>query len=131
MNKAFKLSKKFLEKFENRKPPFGFNGFGELVYMRTYSRIKADGQNEKWFETVERVVNGTYNMQKRWIESRGLGWDNLKAQRSAQEMYERIFTMKFLPPGRGLTMPIGHVKDISLLGNIYTHLHHTILHSKV
>ena len=31
-----------------------------------------------------------------------LGWDKDLSQARAQEMYERIFTMKFLPPGRGL-----------------------------
>jgi len=31
-----------------------------------------------------------------------LGWDEPEAQRQAQEMYERMFSMKFLPPGRGL-----------------------------
>ena len=36
--------------------------------MRTYSRIKDDGKNEMWWETVRRVVEGTYNMQKKWIE---------------------------------------------------------------
>jgi len=109
------------------------------VYQRTYSRLveEEDGtaRKEQWFETVERVVNGTYNMQKRWIEQHGLGWNPWRAQRSAQvrdfvegrgclsthfvcscllflalrltpptvqEMYDRIFNMKFLPPGRGL-----------------------------
>ena len=98
----FKLSKKFVEKYKNTKPPFGFNGLGELVYMRTYSRVKDDGINEKWFETVERVVNGTYNMQKDHVDHYGLGWNAWEAQRSAQEMYDRMFWMKFLPPGRGL-----------------------------
>lgn len=98
----FRLSPKFLENYKTRKPPFGFNGLGELVYLRTYSRIKPDGTNERWWETVQRVVEGTYNMQRRWIAANGLHWDQRKAQRSAQEMYERIFTMKFLPPGRGL-----------------------------
>ena len=36
----FKLSEKFIEKYKRKKAPFGFNGLGELVYMRTYSRIK-------------------------------------------------------------------------------------------
>lgn len=52
-------------------------------------------------ETVARVINGTYNMQKRWIEQHSLGWDKFKAQSSAQRMYDKIFFMKFLPPGRG------------------------------
>jgi len=98
----FKLTDSFLEKYKKVKPPFGFNGLGELVYMRTYSRVKEDGQNEVWWETVARVVEGTFNMQKRWIESRNLGWSPRKAQISAHEMYDRIFNMKFLPPGRGL-----------------------------
>lgn len=98
----FELSKKFVKKYSKIKPPFGFNGLGELVYRRTYSRLKTDGTNEQWFETVERVVNGTYNMQKRWVLDRALCWDEHKAQESAQEMYDRMFHMKFLPPGRGL-----------------------------
>ena len=98
----FKLSENFINKYKRRKAPFGFNGLGELVYMRTYSRIKEDGKNERWWETVQRVVEGTYNMQMNWIESHQLGWNPWQAQKSAQDMYERIFTMKFLPPGRGL-----------------------------
>ena len=98
----FKLSEKFIDKFKRKKAPFGFNGLGELVYMRTYSRIKEDGKNERWWETVQRVVEGTYSMQKNHIESHQLGWNAWQAQKSAQEMYDRIFSMKFLPPGRGL-----------------------------
>jgi intein/homing endonuclease len=98
----FNLDKSFVKHYAYMKPPFGFNGFGELVYMRTYSRLKDDGSNEQWHDTIERVVNGTYNLQKRWIQSRGLEWSDYKAQKSAQEMYDRMFHMKFLPPGRGL-----------------------------
>ena len=98
----FKLSEGFINKYKRKKAPFGFNGLGELVYMRTYSRIKPDGKNERWWETVQRVVEGTYSMQKYHIESHQLGWNAWQAQKSAQEMYDRIFNMKFLPPGRGL-----------------------------
>jgi ribonucleoside-triphosphate reductase len=100
--KAFKLSDSFINNYKRKRAPFGFNGLGELVYMRTYSRLKPDGKNEMWWETVKRVVEGTFNMQKRHIDSHSLGWNPWKAQHSAQEMYDRIFTMKFLPPGRGL-----------------------------
>jgi len=98
----FTLSENFIDKYKRKKAPFGFNGLGELVYMRTYSRIKEDGKNEKWWETIRRVVEGTYSMQKNWIDSHQLGWNPWQAQKSAQEMYDRIFHMKFLPPGRGL-----------------------------
>ena len=102
MDTKFKLSENFINKYKRKKPPFGFNGLGELVYMRTYSRLKEDGKNERWWETCKRVVEGTYSMQKKWIDSHQLGWNAWQAQRSAQEMYSRIFYMKFLPPGRGL-----------------------------
>ena len=120
----FQLSGKFVSKYSEKVPPFGFNGLGELTFMRTYSRLKCTScgcykvsqidkvmvcdkcesptRNEKWFETIERVVNGTYNIQRNYIIENGLGWDDKKGQKSAQEMYDRMFYMKFLPPGRGL-----------------------------
>jgi ribonucleoside-triphosphate reductase len=98
----FRLSSAFVELYKLQNPPFGFNGLGEFVYQTRYSRTMPCGGKEDWYQTVERVVNGTYNMQKSWIETNDLGWEPLRAQRSAQEMYSRIFQMKFLPPGRGL-----------------------------
>jgi ribonucleoside-triphosphate reductase len=98
----FQLSPTFIARYRDRRPPFGFNGLGELVYMRTYSRLKPDGTNEQWWETVQRVVEGTYSMQRRWIQANHLGWNEQRGQESAEEMYDRIFNMKFLPPGRGL-----------------------------
>ncbi|KAN0022468.1 hypothetical protein ACTFIU_004659 [Dictyostelium citrinum] len=100
--KEFKLKKEFIQKYSKKKAPFGFGVLGEIVYRRSYSRVKDDNTNEQWFETVERVVNGTYNIQRKWIERHGLEWSQSKAQKSAQEMYSLIFEMKFLPPGRGL-----------------------------
>ena len=79
----FRLTDNFIAGYKTRKPPFGFNGLGELVFLRTYSRIKADGKNENWWETVQRVVEGTFNMQKKWIEGHQLGWNSMKAQKSA------------------------------------------------
>lgn len=98
----FRLTHEFLNQYKDRIPPFGFGGLGALVYERTYSRVKEDGINECWWETIARVVEGCYNMQKAHIELNGLGWNGQKAQHSAQEMYARMWQMKFLPPGRGL-----------------------------
>lgn len=97
----FELDKDFIDQYKDEPSPFGFNGAGFLAYYRSYSR-KPDGEKEQWYQTVERVVNGTYSIQKRHIINRDLGWDEEKAQRSAREMYDRMFNMKFLPPGRGL-----------------------------
>ena len=99
---TFRLDDAFVEKYKNVAPPFGFNGVGAFTFRRTYSRVKPDGTNEEWFETIRRVVEGCYRMQERHIKSQELGWHNSRAQDSAQEMYARMFDMKFLPPGRGL-----------------------------
>ena len=99
---SFRLDDEFIASYEEKNPDFGFNGLGMLTYYRTYSRLKQDGKNEHWYETVRRVVEGAYSLQKNHILSNELGWNDNKAQRSAQEMYDRIFTMKFLPPGRML-----------------------------
>ena len=99
---TFKLDDKFIDKYKTIKPNFGFNGLGEVVYLRTYSRLLDDGTNEQWHQTIRRVVEGTYRMQERHILSQNLGWSEQRAQKSAQEMYERMFCFKFLPPGRGL-----------------------------
>jgi hypothetical protein len=58
----FLFKDSFIDLYKNRPPNFGFNGLGHLVYRRTYSRIKDDGMNEQWYETVRRVVEGTFNL---------------------------------------------------------------------
>ena len=42
--KRFMLSDNFIDGYKRKRAPFGFNGLGELVYMRTYSRLKEDGK---------------------------------------------------------------------------------------
>ncbi|OZJ03395.1 hypothetical protein BZG36_04005 [Bifiguratus adelaidae] len=44
----FHLSKAFVSKYKDAMPPFGFNGLGEIVYRRTYSRLKEEGEREQW-----------------------------------------------------------------------------------
>ena len=58
----FRLPDAFIQTYQTKRVNFGFNGLGELVYKRTYSRMKEDNTNEEWFETVRRVVEGTYTL---------------------------------------------------------------------
>lgn len=44
----FKLPEEFIKEYKGKQPPFGFGVLGELVYRRTYSRVKDDGRNEQW-----------------------------------------------------------------------------------
>lgn len=98
--KKYSLTKEFLAKYKSKKVDFGFNGLGELVYRRTYSRIKLDGHNEEWYETVQRVVEGAFSMLINNIKPEHINEKQIKLD--AEVMYDKIFNFKFLPPGRGL-----------------------------
>lgn len=97
---SFSLIPFFLEKYQGQQPAWGPVGY--VTYKRTYARPLPNGETEEFWQTVQRVVEGTYATQKRHCLNNGLPWNEDKAQLSAQEMYERIWAFKFLPPGRGL-----------------------------
>jgi ribonucleotide reductase alpha subunit len=99
-HRVFKLSDDFVNDYKDRYVNWG--DMGEFTYLRTYSRIKDDGTKEQWYETVRRVVEGTFSIQKNHCDSLKLVWNHIKAQKSAKIMYDKIFNFKFLPPGRGL-----------------------------
>ena len=104
---SFNLSEDFISGYRSKKPPFGYtdaagNSVGEITFLRTYSRLKEDGTKETWVDVCERVINGMYSLQKDHAKSQRLPWNDSKAQSSAKEAFERLFELKWTPPGRGL-----------------------------
>lgn len=98
----FKLTDNFLKQYEGKEPKWGFGTFSKIIYLRTYSRLKEDGTQETFFDTIKRCVEGSFNIQLAHCRKNTLPWDAYKAQKSAQEMFKRMWEFKFLPPGRGL-----------------------------
>jgi len=98
--RAFTLSPAFLKKFEGKQPKWGPIGY--FVFKRTYARRLPNGGYEEFWQTLKRVAEGTFNLQKMHVKDQHRPWDNAKAQASAQEMFQRMWDFKFLPPGRGL-----------------------------
>ncbi len=99
----FKLDEEFIKQYENRQPEWGPVGY--ITYKRTYSRlIEAENRTEEYYETLSRVVEGCFSIQKEHCYRLGLPWDPKKGQRSAQAMFKKMWEFKFLPPGRGLWM---------------------------
>tara|TARA_R110002072_G_scaffold274906_1_gene435965 strand:- start:3601 stop:5370 length:1770 start_codon:yes stop_codon:yes gene_type:complete len=45
-----------------------------------------------------------FNMQKQHVFHLGLEWSDAKSQKTAKEAYDRLFNLKWTPPGRGLWM---------------------------
>ena len=102
--KLFSLDKNFKENLKETPVNWGFGGLSEFTFYRTYSRKKENGKLESWADCVIRVVEGTFSVLKTHADLYECSWNERKSQRLAQEMAERIFTFKFLPPGRGLSM---------------------------
>ena len=104
---SFELTNDFVASYKDKKAPFGYrdaagNSVGEITFLRTYSRLKADGTKETWVDVCERVINGMYSLQKDHAKSQRLPWSDAKAAASAKEAFDRLFNLKWTPPGRGL-----------------------------
>ena len=104
---SFRLTEEFVNTYKSKTVPWGYqdaagNSVGEITFLRTYSRLKEDGTKETWAEVCERVINGMYSLQKDHAKSSRLPWNDAKAQASAKEAYDRLFQLKWTPPGRGL-----------------------------
>jgi adenosylcobalamin-dependent ribonucleoside-triphosphate reductase len=104
---SFRLTEDFLSGYRGKKVPWGYqdaagNSVGEITFLRTYSRLKEDGTKETWTDVCERVINGMYSIQKDHAKTQRLPWSDSKAAASAKEAFDRLWNLKWTPPGRGL-----------------------------
>ena len=97
---SFELDPTFMARFRGLQPNWGPIGY--FTFKRTYARPDAWNGTEEFWQTCKRVVEGVYRVQKAHCLHHKLPWSDSKAQRSAQEMFERMWDFKWLPPGRGL-----------------------------
>ena len=106
---SFKLAEDFVSPYRSKKVPWGYqdaagNSVGEITFLRTYSRLKEDGTKETWTDVCERVIDGMYSLQKDHAKTNRLPWSDIKAASSAKEAFDRLWNLKWTPPGRGLWM---------------------------
>lgn len=103
VNERFELNPKLKEGLRQRPVNWGFGQLSQAVYFRTYSRMKEDGTQEQWADTIIRVVEGVMSIRKDWYKNvLGKRWDEKKNQAIAGQLAAYMFEMKILPPGRGL-----------------------------
>lgn len=95
----FVLNENTKDKINSMTPNFGFNGLGEVVFRRTYSR-----DNEDWNDVVIRVIEGVMSIRKEHFYRNSLRWKDDDWQEFADKMAVSMFNMEWLPPGRGLWM---------------------------
>lgn len=126
VKERFVLDQAIVELLNEQTPRFGYNGFGEAVYYRTYSRkickacrttdILWDGKDEScancgygfeigqetWNDTVRRVTEGTFSIRKDWYVKNHIAWDESFWQHYSMHFALSLFQFKWMPPGRGL-----------------------------
>ncbi len=102
VQERFALKDTFCDDIYSKTVQFGFGGFGEATYYRTYSRIKRDGSQEHWADTVIRVIDGVMSIRKNHYVMNRLAWNEEESQLLAKRLADAMFDMKWLPPGRGL-----------------------------
>jgi len=105
--RRFRLSESFIDNYRDRQVPWGPLGY--VTFKRTYARRLEETTpgtpgTEEWFQTCRRVIEGMFDIQKQHVARLGLEWNDAKAQRTAKDAYDRLFTLKWSPPGRGLWM---------------------------
>ncbi|BAF69926.1 fused protease/ribonucleoside-triphosphate reductase [Nitratiruptor sp. SB155-2] len=100
----FKLPSQTKELLQNTPYRFGFGLLSEVTFYRSYSRLKEDGTNEHWPDTVIRVTEGIFSIRKNHALNYHLPWDEEQAQIFAKEFALSMLQLRWLPPGRGLWM---------------------------
>jgi ribonucleoside-triphosphate reductase (thioredoxin) len=100
------LSETFLSQYRNKQPKWGFGGLGYIVYLRTYSRKKADGTLERWDETVQRITEGNFRIEAKRLAEIGKLTEEKVADLTTEmeRFYHLVFNLVMTPPGRGLWM---------------------------
>ena len=85
------ITDEFMNSYSNKKAPWGFNGLGEIVYRRTYSRdLESLGRKELWHETIARCINGAQDIGAAYT------------QEEAERLFDYIFNLKGIFAGRSL-----------------------------
>ncbi len=105
--RRFRLSESFIDQYKEKEVPWGPLGY--VTFKRTYSRRLSEFDpeatgTEEWHQTCRRVIEGMFNVQKQHVRTLGLEWNDSKAQKTAKDAYDRLFNLKWTPPGRGLWM---------------------------
>ena len=104
------LDQKFVDSYSQKLPPWGFNGMGEIVFLRTYSRKKDNGNNETWVETLQRVINGAHE----------IGVDYTKDE--IEKLFDHCFNLRCSFSGRSLWQlgtPLVRKLNATSLNNCY------------
>lgn len=83
------LSQEFVNSYATKEVPWGNNGMGEVVFLRTYAR-EVDGRRETWPETIQRSIDGAIEIGAEY------------STEDAETLFDHMFNLRCTLSGRGL-----------------------------
>ena len=84
------LSDKFLNKYKDKQPKWGFNNLGLIIFKRTYARRKSNGELETWAECLTRCIRGAQKIGAKYTHE------------EAERLFDHMFNMRCCFSGRSL-----------------------------
>ena len=84
------ISKDFVNRYANKRVPWGFGDLSNIVYKRSYARTKENGETEEFYETIARCINGAQKIGARYTKE------------EAERLYDHVFNLRCFFSGRGL-----------------------------
>ena len=82
-------------------PRWGYGPYSEFVFYTRWSRPKSETEQERWADTIIRVIEGTMSIAKQFHRDYNLPWDDEEMAVFAREMAISAFLGEWGPPGRG------------------------------
>jgi len=105
------LSSEFLASYSQKRPPWGFGGMGEVVFLRTYSRqVEGLDRSETWVETLARIIEGAVDIGVPYTSS------------EAEALFDHMFNLRCSFAGRALWQlgtPLVRKFNATSLNNCY------------
>lgn len=90
------LTNDFIARYNDIQVPFGGNGMGAFIYLRTYSRwIPEKNRREEWIETCQRVVEYSMSLYQGPATEEQL-------REEAEFMFDQLYHLRVFPAGRTL-----------------------------
>jgi ribonucleoside-diphosphate reductase alpha chain len=98
----YSLKEELKNELHQLKSPLTDDPYRYAIYLRTYSRLKKDGNREEWADTVIRVIEGTMAAYIDHMKKNGLFIDYQWVDQKAEEMAISLYKLEWITGGRGL-----------------------------
>nr|QBK90906.1 MAG: ribonucleotide reductase [Pithovirus LCPAC201] len=98
----YKLPNKIKSEIYNIPTKFGYGTLSEIIFQRTYSRLKPDQTRESWNDVTARCTEGCFTLIKNHMMRNHLPWYDQDWEHHVRAMGHGMANINWTPPGRGL-----------------------------